>query len=135
MRLYLLALILVPLPLLADPPNPTLGSPLTAAQFEAYATGKTLYYAEGGQVWGSEHYMQDHQVMWAFTGKPCEFGQWYQDQDAICFIYEGNPDPNCWHFYMGPQGLVAKFLGGSSLLSEVGQSDQPMDCLGPQIGA
>ena len=136
MRPYLLALALLPLPALADPPQATLGTPLTAAEFDGYATGKTLLYADGGAVWGQEQYLPDHKVLWAFTGQPCEYGTWHDDNGAICFVYEGNPDQNCWLFYHGSQGLIAQFLGGdgSNLLSEVGQTSEPMNCPGPQVG-
>lgn len=136
--LFAAAIAAMPLAIRADPPSapgPDLGPPISAAQFDAYSEGKTLFYAESGQVWGSEHYMPNHQVMWAFTGQDCEYGQWYDDHGAICFVYEGNPNPNCWHFYLGSTGLVAKFLSGSSLLSEVGQTSEPMQCAGPQVGA
>ena len=107
MRLISLVLALLPVTLLpaslhADPPglapDHSLGTPLSAAEFDAYATGKTLYYAQGGAIWGSEQYLPGHQVLWAFTDEPCEFGQWYADGDAICFVYEGKTDANCWHF-------------------------------------
>ena len=136
MRPYLIALALLPLPALADPPQAMLGTPLTATEFDSYATGKTLLYAEGGAVWGQEQYLADHRVLWAFTGQPCEYGTWYAANGAICFVYDGKPDPNCWLFYHGTQGLVAQFLGdaGANLLSEVGQTSEPMNCPGPQVG-
>lgn len=136
MRPFLFALALLPLPALADPPQATLGAPLTAAEFDAYATGKTLLYASGGAVWGQEQYLPDHKVLWAFTGEPCEYGTWYDQGGEICFEYEGKTDPNCWLFYRGSAGLIAQFLGngGSDLLSEVGQTDTPMNCPGPQVG-
>jgi hypothetical protein len=135
----LTALTLGPVPLYADPPRSalpgaTLGPALSAAEFDAYSTGKTLFYAQEGAIWGAEHYMPNHQVMWAFAGNACEYGQWYEDQGAICFVYEGNPDPNCWYFYRGARGLIAEFLGGTGHLSEVGQSNEPLDCAGPQVG-
>ncbi len=136
MRPFLLALALLPLPVLADPPPATLGTPLTATEFDNYATGKTLLYAEGGAVWGQEQYLPDHRVLWAFSGQPCEYGSWHEDNGAICFVYDGKPDPNCWLFYRGTQGLIAQFLGSDSanLLSEVGQTSEPMNCPGPQVG-
>lgn len=136
MRPILLALALYAAPALADPPPPSLGTPLTAQEFDAYATGKTLLYASGGAVWGQEQYLPDRKVLWAFTGEPCEYGVWHEEAGAICFVYEGKPDPNCWLFYRGANGLVAQFLGngGSDLLSEVGQTSEPMNCPGPQVG-
>ena len=119
----------------ATPPGP----PLTAAEFEAYALGKTLTYAQSGQVWGQEEYLPGHQVVWAFSGQPCEYGTWIETPvdgaPAICFLYENNPDQNCWQFYHGRAGLVAVFLGGDgAALAEVAQTAQPMQCPGPKVG-
>ena len=130
-----LILCLAALPLRADPPPANRGPPLTAAEFDAYATGKTLSYAQFGQIWGTEQYLPGRQVLWSPEGEPCEYGTWYVDQGAICFEYEASSGPNCWLFYRGPQGLIADFVGGGSLLSEVDQSPEPLNCPGPLIGA
>lgn len=128
----------------ADPPPLTQmqtqtppGKPMTPDEFSAYATGHTLAYAADGAVWGQEQYLPDRSVMWAFTGQECQFGQWYPEGNAVCFIYEGDPEPKCWSFYLGPNGLIAELLGegGFTPLSEVGQSSQPLECQGPQVGA
>ena len=166
MKRILFALSLLPLPALADTPAaprpelpqssgpqssgpqssgpqsavPSLGAPLSATEFEAYAIGKTLTYAESGQVWGQEEYLPDHQVVWAFTGQPCEYGTWSEakgpdNQPQICFSYVDNPDQNCWQFYRGSGGLVALFMGSTvASLSEVDQTNQPMQCPGPKVG-
>lgn len=135
MRNVILILALLPLPLMADPPQPGLGPSLTAAQFDAYATGKTLSYAQGMQIWGTEQYLPGRSVLWQPADEPCEYGIWYDDNGAICFEYEANPDPNCWLFYKGPNGLIAQFLGSTGFLSEVAQSPEPLNCPGPLIGA
>ena len=136
-RALILCLALFPGPATADPPGTStvLGPPLTASQFASYASGKTLTYASGGVVWGTEHYLPFRQVLWAFTDQPCEFGHWFAQDDAICFVYDGNPKPNCWLFHHGTRGLIARFLGGSNTLSEVGQTAEPMTCPDPKIGA
>ena len=140
MRVLFLILTLLAQPAFADPPGTAtgsgLGAALSAPEFNAYATGKTLIYAADGAVWGSEQYLSGHRVLWAFTGQPCEYGTWYDDAGAICFLYEGKPDPNCWHFYHGERGLIAQFVGGNAnnALSEVGQSAEPMNCPGPKVG-
>ncbi|MGV8987069.1 MAG: hypothetical protein ACOH2H_12390 [Cypionkella sp.] len=140
MKRILLALSLLPLPALADPPAAQLGTPLSAGEFEAYATGKTLTYGEGGQVWGQEEYLPGRQVIWAFSDQPCEYGTWTEQRSAdnapqICFHYTDNPDQICWQFYLGKSGLVAMFMGGGgSALSEVAQTSQPMQCPGPKVG-
>lgn len=150
MRYLICALCLFALPALADPPaalqgaplvgpDPS-GPPLTAAEFEAYAVGKTLTYAQGGQVWGQEEYLPNHRVVWAFTGQSCQYGQWSEERSAagiplICFVYEDKPDPNCWQFHLGATGLTALFMGDTGpALAEVAQTDQPMQCPGPKVG-
>ena len=155
-RTLALALCLLPLPVLADPPAaqgvpdiggllhdlplPGLGPPMTAAEFEAYAVGKTLTYAADGKVWGQEKYLPGHQVVWAFANEPCEYGSWAEVMSAdaspmLCFVYENNPDPNCWQFYNTAGGLVALFVGSDiSPVSEVAQTSEPMQCPGPRVG-
>lgn len=136
----------LPLPLCAEPlappqdPPQTLGQALTAAEFETYALGKTLTYGANGAVWGQEEYLPDRQVVWAFTGEPCEYGHWTEvsTPDAgpmICFTYEQNPNVSCWQFFKGQSGLVAAFIGGQAPeLAEVAQTEQPMQCPGPKVG-
>lgn len=148
-RHVLILLGLLPLPALAEPlgpalPGPALGPPLTAAEFEAYALGKTLTYGVAGQVWGQEEYLPGHKVIWAFTDQPCEYGSWIEVQapdktPMVCFTYDQNPQANCWQFYnvtaAGKAGLVASFMGDKvPQLTEVAQTDQPLQCPGPKVG-
>lgn len=124
-------------PLRADPPQQLPGTPMTPTEFATYAVGRTLSYAADGTIWGQEQYLPDHQVRWAFTGEDCKFGQWYPEGNAVCFVYEGDETPKCWNFYAGPAGLIAELIGseGLSPLAEVGQSSQPLECQGPEVGA
>ena len=117
---------------LATPP----GSPMTAAAFEAYVTGKTLTYAQGGRIYGTEQYKPDRKVVWAFTEEECREGYWFAQGPQICFVYEDPNDPQCWLFFMGSTGMKAEFMGdgAGSDLSEVAQSTGPMGCMGPQVG-
>ncbi len=132
----LLIAVALPLPLQADPPPAAgLGPPLSAAEFDAYATGKTLSYAQYGVIWGTEQYLPNRQVLWAPSQSSCEYGTWEEQDGAICFTYEASPGPNCWLFYRGPIGLLAQFVGGGTLLSEVDRSPAPLSCPGPLIGA
>ena len=144
-RFALILACVLALPASADPPkagapSADLGPPLSAAEFEAYALGKTLTYGGDGQVWGQEEYLPGRQVVWAFTDQPCEYGTWTEEQTEakapmICFAYEGNPNTNCWQFFKGRTGLVALFIGdGSTSLAEVDQTSKPMQCPGPKVG-
>ena len=111
-------------------------TPMTAAEFEAYTTGKTLTYSVGGQVYGAEQYLPDRRVIWAFKGNVCADGIWYEQAGLICFAYEDNSDAQCWNFYSGTTGLRAEFTGDAegTPLSEVDQSKFPLNCAGPDVG-
>lgn len=111
-------------------------TPMTAAEFEAYSTGKTLTYSVDGQVYGAEQYLADRRVIWAFKGNTCVDGVWYEEAGLICFAYENDANPQCWIFYAGATGLRAEFTGDAagSPLSEVDQSPLPLNCAGPDVG-
>ncbi|MFV0245897.1 MAG: hypothetical protein ACK5IB_12865 [Qingshengfaniella sp.] len=111
-------------------------TPLTAAQFEAYVTGKTLTYGQDGQAYGIEEYLPNRQVRWSYLGDACLDGHWYPQGTAICFAYDGADPPQCWKFFLGTQGLSARFLGDPNPvpLYEIAQSPKPMVCPGPRIG-
>lgn len=111
-------------------------TPMTAAEFDAYVTGKTITYDYGGGVLGIEQYLANRQVRWAFEGDICLDGIWFQQADQICFVYEDDGVPQCWHFYREAGGLTATFLGDDLgiVISEIGQSTEPLACAGPDVG-
>ncbi|WP_136683855.1 hypothetical protein [Falsirhodobacter xinxiangensis] len=110
--------------------------PMTAGEFEAYATGKTLSYAQGGTIFGTEQYLPGRRVMWAFEGDECQKGKWYPEGQQICFTYDHGGPPQCWTFWQGDKGLRARFAGDPEGMeySEVGQSPKPLNCPGPDVG-
>jgi hypothetical protein len=130
MRALIFSLILCPTVLTAAE------TPMTAAEFEAYATGKTLTYSQFGQVYGAEQYLPGRRVLWAFTNDECREGLWYEEAGQICFVYEHDATPQCWTFWKDAGGLNARFEGDgpSSQLSEVAQSTEPLLCAGPDVG-
>jgi hypothetical protein len=110
-------------------------TPMTGAEFEAYATGKTLTYAYGGQIFGTEEYLPGRKVRWAFTEDVCQFGKWYEKGTQICFLYENDlTDENCWEFFKTPSGIRALFMDGGTELSEVEQTHDGLGCPGPDVG-
>lgn len=118
-------------------PISSFAAPMGAAEFESYTEGKTLYFIESGEKYGAERYLPDRKVEWSFLDGRCKTGEWYPQGDAICFVYEDRPDPQCWHFENTGRGLRASFLGedSSTELYEARQSDEPMYCMGPDVGA
>lgn len=115
---------------------PAWADKMTAEEFEAYTTGKTLFYGERGQPYGAEKYLPGRRVQWSFLDGDCKDGVWYPQDEAICFVYEDAPEPQCWTFQATPRGLVAEFLGevGVTELYEAQDVGQEMLCLGPEVG-
>ncbi len=111
-------------------------NPMSGAEFDAYATGKTLTFSQGGQIYGAEQYLPGNRVLWAFKGDECREGRWYEDAGQICFVYEDDATPQCWTFWRDTGGLQARFEGDgpASELSEVAQSPDPLICAGPDVG-
>lgn len=133
MRLpHLLLALAIAAPLAAAEP----GRPMSAAEFEAATVGRTLYYNSGGTAYGAEQYLPGRRVIWAFLGDDCRRGEWYEADGFICFVYEDEPDPQCWTFFRAAGGLTARFRGdplGLPLVA-VEESPEPMQCLGPNLG-
>ena len=114
----------------------TAQTPMTAEEFESYVTGKTLTYAEDGVVYGIEEYLPGRRVRWAFRGGECRDGIWFEQAERICFVYRDNPVPQCWTFFEGANGLLARFENaeGRREVYEAEQTDEPLVCPGPEVG-
>lgn len=109
--------------------------PLTGADFDAYATGKTLTFAEQGQPYGAEQYLPGNRVKWAFDQDTCMEGIWYEKDQSICFVYEDGGVPQCWQFFADRDKLRAVFQGDSGTeLYEAWTSDAPLSCMGTYVG-
>ncbi|MEQ6202634.1 hypothetical protein ABMC88_06220 [Sulfitobacter sp. HNIBRBA2951] len=111
-------------------------STMTAEEFDAYTRGKTLYYGNGAAPYGAEIYLPDRRVRWSFLDGQCRDGVWYEENGLICFTYEERPEPQCWSFELGRQGLIARFENDPAVtpLFEANESTQEMLCLGPKVG-
>lgn len=109
---------------------------MSAAEFEAYVTGKTLYYSAGGDIYGAEIYLPDRRVRWSFLDGECKEGYWYEAGPNICFQYEDRTDPQCWSFTLGPNGLIAQFENDPTddALYEANNIHEDLLCLGPKVG-
>jgi hypothetical protein len=111
-------------------------APMTIEEFDAYATGKTLTYAIGGEIYGAEQYLPGRKVIWAFKGQECRRGFWYEQAGEVCFVYEHEGAPQCWRFFHGPGGLRAQFSSDpeGAELAAVNESSEPLICAGPDVG-
>ena len=111
---------------------------VTAEEFEEIVTGRTLTYGEPGfSPYGIEHYFPNRRVTWGWVGSDeCMEGRWYEkgppEASAICFVYEGDLEPQCWRFYREGEALRAEFLGdgGATVLYEIAEEDGGLVCGG-----
>ncbi|MEM8978423.1 MAG: hypothetical protein AAGD04_03005 [Pseudomonadota bacterium] len=115
--------------------------------FERYTTGKTLFFGLLGDVpYGAEEYFPNRRVRWSFLDGRCIEGQWFETNRRICFVYEGELGQQCWEFTQSPNGLSALFVEDpnapspdanalpSTPLYEITDADEPLLCLGPEVG-
>ena len=132
MRHTLAALLVATLPLAPAAAE----TPMSAGEFEAYVTGKTLSFTVGDFLLGVEDYRPGRQVRWSVPDETCKTGRWYPSGERICFVYEDGTGPQCWTFFRAPRGLRARFAGDppGTALYDVRPSNEPMRCLGPEVG-
>jgi hypothetical protein len=111
-------------------------TPMTAEDFDAFATGKTLDYFADSQVFGREVYLPGRQVRWAFTAEECKLGHWYPVGEQICFLYDGDPEPKCWRIWRDGDGLAASYATDTPDIPprKVRETTEPLACPGPDVG-
>lgn len=111
-------------------------TPISAAEFEAHVTGRTVTYQQADSIFGIEEYLPDRKVRWSVAPNECQYGSWYPEGETICFVYEYDPNPACWTFWLRGGALVA--LSTSDLpgaeLYEVDNTRSPLPCPGPDVG-
>ncbi|KAJ54199.1 hypothetical protein ACMU_03695 [Actibacterium mucosum KCTC 23349] len=130
MRAAILTFLTLAGPVLAE-------TPMTALQFDSYSNGKTLFYSSQGTAYGAEQYLPGRRVIWSFLDGECLTGEWFEHNDQICFVYDGEANgPQCWSFFARDNGILAQFENDpdATTLVEVNQSPEPLYCPGPQVG-
>jgi hypothetical protein len=121
--------------LLAFPAAASAETPMTAAEFETWSTGRTLDYFVDGSFWGSEMHLAGRSTLDADAGGPCNAGRWYPQGDDICFVYDASPGPHCWRFLRDGGLVFAEYLNDpESPRYSVSLSDAPIPCPGPDVG-
>ena len=110
--------------------------PLTAEAFDALTLGRTMTWAEFGQVYGVEQYLPDRRVRWTMLGDICTSGRWYPLGSEICFQYDHKPAPVCWTMTIGEDGLLARHASRApdDEAVRIKNATEPMACFGPEVG-
>ncbi|MEM9584246.1 MAG: hypothetical protein AAGA08_14145 [Pseudomonadota bacterium] len=137
--LPLAALLIAALPALAQQEKSTPSAAetiLSAQEFEAMTTGKTLYFNRFGEPYGAEQYFADRRVIWTFLDGRCERGAWYNEGDTICFVYETQSEAQCWKALKINGKTRVRILGDvpSNDLVVVGEDQADLHCPGPGVG-
>lgn len=111
--------------------------PVSPAEFEAMASGRTLHFTRDGVAFGSEQYFRDRRTLWMFFDGECQAGRWEPQGDLICFTYEDDPGRQCWRLWHEDGRLLAGLVGddpGPPLrLSHADRTD--LACPGPRVGS
>lgn len=112
-------------------------TPLTAEDFDLLTQGRTMTWAEFGQVYGVEQYLPGRRVRWTVLGDDCKLGHWYPEGQMICFQYEDDPEPDCWTIREAGTDLHARYAGTGpeSAPVVVRETMEPLACFGPEVGA
>ncbi len=110
--------------------------PMSPDTFDSLSTGRTLYFSDGARSVGAEQYLGNRKVRWMFTDGECSDGFWYEDNSALCFVYEHEPTAQCWLMDETDGTISARrseFADPTPLFVER-MDDQPLACAGPDLG-
>ena len=106
-------------------------TPMTAAEFEAYVTGRIMSFGtQGDPSFGVEHYLPDRRVIWSTGNGTCTNGVWYESKGDICFRYDGDPEAKCWAIYREDDGIRAVFTTrpNTTIIFEAEDYSVPLIC-------
>lgn len=113
-------------------------TPLSGAEFDAFVSGRTLTYSANGIPYGVEYYAPSQRVIWSVLDGTCEYGKWYEASSPtgpqICFVYEDDPEPNCWQIFMEGNRMRADFMNqpDSTVLYMLDETE-PLICDGAGV--
>ena len=109
---------------------------MTAEEFEAFATGRTLDFANEGGVFGTEEYLPGRRVRWAGTDGQCMTGSWHEWSGHVCFVYDGDPFRHCWTLWRDGAAVTARSFDDQpgDAPRRVTEAAAPLACRGPDVG-
>ena len=111
---------------------------IDGGEFQSLSEGRTLYFTQRGSDYGSEQFFEGRRSTWRYADGTCTEGEWFAKGDAICFVYDREPWPQCWifsrrggEFYARLDGLAP---GDPSELKLSGTDKRPIACNAPDLG-
>ena len=111
-------------------------------EFGAAAEGQTYWYSENGFHYGAEQYFEDQTVIWQDRDGNCLRGSWYAAGPQMCFVYDNDPEPDCWTMSKTDDGRVmiesTRMPDDPALpplvLELIRRTPLPISCTGPLLG-
>lgn len=107
-------------------------------EFQAMSEGKTLHFTQDGLTFGSEQFYKNRTSTWQYADGQCTVGQWYANGDALCFVYEHNPIPQCWLMSRRGGDIFARLshlpAGDPSEIRLSHIDEDPVPCPAPDLG-
>lgn len=107
-------------------------------EFQTLSEGKTLYFTRDGVNFGAEQFYKNRTSTWQYEDGTCIVGQWYPDADALCFVYDQQPIPQCWYMVRRDGSIYARLrelaTGDPSELLLSHTDTNPVPCPAPDLG-
>lgn len=110
---------------------------LSAEAFRAETEGFSIYYRQYGRLVGAEQYLPNNRVRWMAPDGSCVDGTWWEENGALCFLYEYSDTPGCWYVSRLPDGGLHAHLIDQTFesgYSEEARVDKPLPCAAPDLG-
>ena len=109
---------------------------ITVDEWRAMATGRTLTYKIGGELWALEHYFAgtNYVALQLYDGT-CLQGTWDYQAPLFCFHWDGQGSSCFRHVRLGSEIIVVETQDGqdTAMTQEMtGVSDAPVSC-GPPV--
>jgi hypothetical protein len=118
---------------------PASGEIVGPDEFEAMSLNRTLRFTLDGAPFGAEQFFEGRRTLWQYGDGSCVEGSWYAEGTALCFVYEGDALPYCWHLRRADGGhaayLVIDGVEAASGIALSGIDTRPLDCPGPRVGS
>lgn len=115
---------------------PARAEPVSPSEFEALTAGRTLYFRDSLGRFGAEQYRADRKVRWMYADGQCTDGYWYPAGNALCFVYDIDPQPQCWRLTREDGNLRARLVETPQSFGLLVEriDDAPLSCAGPDVG-
>ncbi|MEM9046571.1 MAG: hypothetical protein AAGC81_17960 [Pseudomonadota bacterium] len=84
---------------------------MSPEDFRDYAEGYTLYFEEGGELFGTESFEADGSTTWRYRDGSCVEGAWRPHGGQVCFYYGDSQGVLCWRMLRDGDDIIARLLG------------------------